>query len=39
MRKVMVSAILGTDMTKHFTMISNFNTRFGDLDDNPLGTR
>ncbi|CAG9320099.1 unnamed protein product [Blepharisma stoltei] len=38
-RKLVIVSILGTDMVKHFPMISNMNARFKDMHENPLGTR
>lgn len=38
-RKLVIVSILGTDMVKHFPMISNMNARFKDLRENPLGAR
>ncbi|CAG9318957.1 unnamed protein product [Blepharisma stoltei] len=38
-RKVVIVSILGTDMAKHFPMISNMTARFKDIHENPLGSR
>lgn len=37
-RKLIIECILGTDMIRHFSMISNMTARFKDLSDHPLGT-
>ncbi|CAG9323156.1 unnamed protein product [Blepharisma stoltei] len=37
-RKLMISSILATDMSKHLGMMSNMTRRFNDLVENPLGT-
>lgn len=37
-RKLIIESILGTDMTKHFGMISYMNDRMKELDDHPIGT-
>ena len=38
-RKMVIVAILGTDMVKHFSMISNMTARFKELEESPLGSR
>ncbi|CAG9313389.1 unnamed protein product [Blepharisma stoltei] len=37
-RKLMIAAILQTDMSKHLGMISHMTRRFNDTTENPLGT-
>lgn len=37
-RKLIVSSILSTDMSKHLGMLSNMTRRFNDMLENPLGT-
>lgn len=39
MRKLMVAAIIATDMSKHFTMVANMSARFKELAEDPLGSR
>ena len=38
-RKLIISAILGTDMAKHLNMISEMKNRFEDMNETPLGCR
>jgi calcium/calmodulin-dependent 3',5'-cyclic nucleotide phosphodiesterase len=37
-RKMIISSILGTDMSKHLLMLENMGTRFKDLNEKPFGT-
>ena len=39
MRKLMIAAIIATDMSKHFTMVANMTARFKELAEDPLGSR
>ena len=36
-RKLMIIAILGTDMVKHFNILNKMQSRFEDLEENALG--
>jgi cAMP-specific phosphodiesterase 4 len=38
-RKVIIAAILATDMSKHFSIIARMNERFQDLLSSPLGSQ
>jgi 3''5''-cyclic nucleotide phosphodiesterase. len=37
-RKMIISSILGTDMSKHLLMLENMAARFKDLDQKPMGS-
>lgn len=39
MRKLMIAAIIATDMSKHFTMVEKMSARFMELAEDPLGSR
>jgi PAS domain-containing protein len=36
-RKFIITSILGTDMSKHLTMLENMNSRYKDLSSKPIG--
>ena len=38
-RKLVISGILGTDMTKHFSMLLKMNLRFKDMQESRIGER
>ena len=38
-RKLIIDAILATDMAKHFAMIGDMNARFDEIDEAPLGSK
>lgn len=37
-RKLIITAIMGTDMSKHYSILTNINARCNDIIDNPIGT-
>lgn len=37
-RKLIITSILGTDMSKHLVMVEHMASRFKDLDEKPIGT-
>ena len=37
-RKIMITAIMGTDMSKHYSILTNINARCNDIINNPIGS-
>ncbi|OMJ71591.1 hypothetical protein SteCoe_30158 [Stentor coeruleus] len=38
LRKIMITAIIGTDMSKHYSILTNINARAKDMVNSPIGT-